>query len=329
MLFRIRDILPVIAPYVRGTGVDITCDAAGTMEALGVYNRINELFMNDQDFPGTEFTVRFPAHDGVIVLPERFEKIKELNIDGYPAHIFPVGWQFLEAGPGEHTHAFDIRCIRNLGTQFPTSRELPSPLPLFAVSDAEEAKGAAVLVTGYDASNKFQRCSIPVGKASATRSPRLSKVFSSITAVSKPVTGGHIDLGAWSDVNGPYWLSRMEPRDQSPCYTRYHLPHLNFNAALQRGQCHTVTAMVSLRFNDIYDLDGVSPVQHREAYRYAAQACNAFDDSSFQIGSGFMGKAMSLLKGKAAKLDQGQRKALNISVSRRLTSKNHSNRRFR
>ena len=329
MLYRVRDILPVIAPYIRGTGVDIACNPEATAEALAAYNRINEVFMNRQDFPGTEAIVRFPAHSGVIVLPERFESIKAIDIDGRPASIFPVGWQFLDGGPGDHERAFDLRCLQHQGSQFPTARDLPEPLPLFAVSDREEAKGTRVLITGYDTANKFQRVSIPVGKASAERSPRLSKVFNSITAVAKPATAGHIDLGAWSNDSGPWWLSRMEPWDQSPCFTRYCLPNLSFSAAILPGQCHSITAKVSLRFRDLTDLDDLSLVQHREAYRFAAQAINAFDDNNGAMGSEYMNRAIKLLKDRVAKLEQGQRQALNISVSRRLTSKKYNNRRFR
>jgi hypothetical protein len=318
MLFRVRDVLPVIAEHVRGSGVDITCDPEATREALATYNRLNEILMNRDDWPGSDFHVRFPVHSGRVVLPERFETIKQVSIDGTPAPIFPIGWQFLESGPGE--------CIDHglicLGQNFPLERDLPKPLPLFAVSDSVETKGAFLLVSGYDTSNKFKRVKVPIAKAAPTSSPRLTTVFSSVTAIAKPLTVGHVDVGGWDNAAGPYWLARMSPEVESPNFTRYHLPGLPTH-------CRKIVAQVSLKFRDLYNLDDVSLIQHREAYRLACQGVTAFDDDNTQLGSEFLGRAIKMLKDRVAKLQQGQRRTLNVSSSRTLTRRHHNNRLFR
>ena len=319
MLYRVRDILPVIAPHLRGSGVDITCDSSATQETLEAYNRINEILMNRDDWPGTEATVRFPAHSGIIVLPERFETIKGVAIDRDPAPIFPVGWKYLDAGPGDCQEARGLHC---LGSLFPTARDLPSPLGIFAISDAEEAVKASLLITAYDVQNKEVRLSVPIAKASPSRSPRLTKPLKSIISIAKPVTKGHVDVGAWSTESGPYWLARIEPYNQSPNFTRYHLPGLS-------SECHSIVASVSLKHRDLYDLDDISLIQHREAYRLAAQAITAFDDNNGGLGSEFMNRAIKMLTDRVTKLQRGERKALNVSVSRNLTTKRHNQRALR
>lgn len=311
MLIRVRDVIAAIADHVGGLGVDVTCDPAGVQKAIKTYNRINEVLMNRDDWPGTDFTVRFPTCGGVVVLPERFITIKALALDGNPSPIYPIGWQFLEAGPGEWVDNPSMQC---LGHSFATERDLAAPMQLFAVSDQKEASNAHVTIRGYDAFNKFITSRIPLSKGNAEIRPKLSKAFKVIQSVTKPITAGYVDLAGWQ--NGAHWLSRMEPGDVSPCYTRYALNGFE-------GKQASVCASVSLRFRDIFDLDEVSLIQHREAYRLAAQGLNAFDDNDTARGSEYLGRAIKMLKDYTAKLQTGQRKALNVSVKRTLTRKYH------
>jgi hypothetical protein len=196
----------------------------------------------------------------VIVLPERFETIKGIAIDRDPSPIFPVGWKYLDAGPGDCQEAPGLHC---LGSLFPVARDLPSALGVFAVSDSDEDRRASLIVTAYDAANREVRLKVPIAKASPSHSPRLTPPLRSIISIAKPVTKGHVDVGAWDNKTGPYWLARVEPYNQSPNFTRYYLPGLP-------GECHAIVASVSLKHRDLYDLEDISLIQHREAYRLAA-----------------------------------------------------------
>lgn len=320
MIWRVKDILPVIAEQLGGNGVDIACNPAATQQALDAYNRINEIFMNRHDWPGTEMDVCLTARAGCLTLPERFETIKALRVDNDPVRVLPMGWEYLESGPGILDANCPIEAMQLLGTTFPTFHDLPFPMQVGAIATTDHDDGQKLTVQGIAADGKPLRngwmpgLEIPIRRASAEVSPFMTNLkVASITALSKPVTCGDVELFGWDAArNQMHWLSRLGPTETSPSYTRYKL-----SGPWCDGGEHNVRARVTLRYVPLYSLEDVSLVQHREAYRLAAQAITAFDDMDGARGSEFMNRAIRMLKDRVAKLENGARKAPNVNVSHR------------
>lgn len=312
MIWRVRDILPVIAEHLRGTGVDIFCDAKGTREAMDAYNRINEILMNRHDWPGTEADVCFTAHRGCITLPERFETIKALRIDGRPGRILSQGFEYLEAGPGILDYSTPIEALQFLGNHFPTYRDLPQCLPVGCFSDEPEDVGKKLQIHGLDADKRQRMIEIPIVQGKPDQSPwTTSDSLCSIAAIAKPITKGHIEIFGYNRY-GPtlYWLSRLAPLETAPALSRYFLSGCSCDGEFE------VRARVSIRYAMLYSLDDVSLIQHREAYRLMAQAITAFDDNNGALGSEYQNRAVKLLKERVAKLRDGQRQAINVTMAR-------------
>ena len=314
MLWRVRDILPVIAPHLGGSGVSLDCNPAGVAEALAAYNRINEILMNRHDWRGTEANVCFTTHQGCITLPEEFETIKALNVEGRPTRILSDGFEYLESGPGTLDFNTPIEALQFLGANFPTYRDIPYPMLVGCFSTHDEDESARMRMYGRDHSGEEIRhgespgLEIPIAKGDADRRPFMTAIpLASISAISKPVTKGRVDVFAFDEnLNRIHWLSRLQPTSTTPALSRYMLAGCSPNEAL------SVRAKVTLRYVELHSLDDISLVQHREAYRLMAQAITAFDD-----GRQYRNRAISMLKEQEAKLRNGQRHALNVTSTRR------------
>ena len=326
MLWRVKDILPVISPHLGANGLAATADCLtqnprAVREALEAYNRINEIFMNRQDWPGTEVDVCLTVCDGCLTLPARFESIKALSLDQSPGvRILPSGWEYLDNGPGINLGegCASVEALHLLGRQFPTYRELPCPLPVGAYSSRPEQAGASLRLYGTDTNGHELRSpdgspgwELPIAHGSAAQHPYMTPApLASLTALSKPLTAGHVDVFGWDQPAARMvWLSRLDPTETSPAYSRY---RLHGSGSATRAQ-----ARVSLAYRELWDLEEISLVQHREAYRLAAQALSAFDDMDGGKGSEFMNRAMRLLKDRVAKLEAGQRQGIHLNMSHR------------
>lgn len=298
MIFHVSDILPAIAEKWGGGGVSL-CNTDGVTKALAAYNRINEILMTRQDWPGTEDHIAIPVHCGTFTLPPRFESIKAVKVDGHSLPIVPMGFQYLSSTPSGLV-ACNHENLQHLGSNFPTFRDLPKPLPIFAVSDQTEA--LTVTIHGTDAAGRNIVAKIPATTAYPDRSPEHSaELFATITSVSKPRTKGHIELVAWDNVLGEsLWLSTLAPDETSPGLTRYALP----NVATSQP-CH-IQARVSATYREIWNVDEVALIQAREPYRLMMQALNHFDRSELAPGAEFQNRAVKLLKERAGKLAIGQ-----------------------
>jgi hypothetical protein len=314
MLWRVRDILPVIAQQIGGAGVDMSCNPEATQRVLDAYNRINEIFMNRHDWPGSEADVCFSAEAGCITLPAQFDAIKAIAIDNEPTRILPAGWEYLENGPGWVDESTGVSALQHIGSHFPLFRDLPKPMRIGAFSTHEETQ-ANLTINGLDTFGRnigHPTLSIPIVMGANANQPRMTdKVVASISAVSKPVTKGYVEIFGWDECDGMTWLSRMEPGDTSPSFTRYRLTGIGCSGVMQ------IRARVSFAYRILHSLDEVSIVQHREAYRLAAQAITAFDDGNGGIGSEYMNRAMKMLRDKVAKTENGQRKGLHLNMHHR------------
>lgn len=320
MLWRVKDILPVIAPHLGGNGLDLACGGGpAAREALEAYNRINEIFMNRHDWPGTELDICLSLPDGFLTLPARFESIKALSFDGMPGvRILPAGWEYLENGPGlMRDSCFPIEALQLIGRQFPTYRDLPRPMAVGVFSSAPEQDGMMIRLHGLDAGGRDLRSPdgsagwmLPISYGNPDNRPFITpQPVSLLTAISKPITKGHVDVFGWCGQQ-MHWLSRLDPRETSPGYSRYRMA----GAPCRQAQAQ---ARVSLAYRELWDLEEVSLVQHREAYRLAAQAISALDDMDGARGSEFMNRSVKMLKDRVAKLEQGQRKGLSINMTHR------------
>jgi hypothetical protein len=318
MIFRVRDILPVIAPHLRGTGVKLDCDPSAVIDCLDAYNRINEILMNRHDWPGTEANVCFTAHRGCITLPEQFETIKALRVDGRATRILSDGFEYLESGPGTLDYNTPIEALQFLGNHFPTYRDLPRTLRVGCFSSHDENPGAMLRIYGKDAQgedfyeNGQPGLAIPINKGSADTQPYTTdREFSSIAAIAKPVTNGRVDVFAFdANLCRIFWLSRIQPHSTAPNLTRYFLSGIGCDEDMD------VKAKVSLRYTELYSLEDISLIQHRECYRLMAQSIKAFDDSNGALGSEFQNRAVKMLKDRVAKLRDGQRHGLNVTCTR-------------
>lgn len=319
MLWRVRDILPVIAPHLGGSGVSLDCNPSGVDEVLSAYNRINEILMNRHDWKGTEANVCFTTHRGCITLPEEFETIKALNIDGQATRILSDGFEYLENGPGTIDFNTPLEVLQFLGSTFPTYRDLPYPMLVGCFSTHAEAEGAKMRIHGRDDVGEEIRDGtspgllIPIAKGDADTQPFMTAVrLSSISAISKPITKGRVDVFAFDEnLNRIHWLSRLQPTSTAPALSRYMLGGYAPTESL------SVRAKVSLRYVELHSLDDISLIQHREAYRLMAQAITAFDDGQADVGSQYRNGALKLLKDQEAKLRTGQRHSLNVTSARR------------
>lgn len=319
MLWRVRDILPVIAPHLGGSGVSLDCNPSGVDETLSAYNRINEILMNRHDWRGTEANVCFTTHRGCITLPEEFETIKALNVDGHATRILSDGFEYLEAGPGTLDYNTPLEALQFLGANFPTYRDLPFPMLVGCFSTHAENEGAMMRIYGRDDVGEEIRhgtapgIEIPIAKGDADTRPFMTPVpLSSISAISKPLTNGRVDVFAFDEVHDQiHWLSRLQPTSTAPALSRYML------SGCHLGEPLSVRAKVALRYVELHSLDDISLIQHREAYRLMAQAITAFDDGQGDVGGQYRNRAISMLKEQEAKLRTGQRHALNVTSARR------------
>lgn len=318
MLWRVRDILPVIAPFLGGSGVTLECNPSGVEETLTAYNRINEILMNRHDWKGTEANVCFTAHRGCITLPEEFEAIKALRVDGRATRILPDGFEYLEAGPGSITFDTPLEVLQFLGSTFPTYRDLARPMLVGCFSTHQEAEGSMLRIYGRDSTGQEIRTgvtpglTIPIAKGDAETRPYMTAIpLGSISAISKPLTKGRVEVFAFDEIaNVIYWLSRLQPTSTTPALTRYMLSGYSCDEDV------TVRAKVSLRYVELFSPDDISLIQHREAYRLMAQAINAFDDGQGDVGSQYRNRAISMLKEQVAKQMTGQRHAINVTSTR-------------
>lgn len=300
MRWHVRHILPAIAEQYRSGGQQLCSDDDFAI-VLAHYNRINEILMNKEDWPGSDDHICIPVFYSTFALPPRFESIKAFRVNGEALPILPLGFQYLQGGPGILTPCINQGAMQHLGSYFATMRDPPRPLAIFAASDANE-EGVTINIHGIDAMGRSRREEITVQRAYPDISPQCTRTaFSSITAIQKPLTAGHIELGAWDDNTGEaLWLSSLEPGETNPSVTRYLLPGVR-----PEYPCHLI-ANVSLAYREVSNIDDVSLIQHREAYRLMTQALSAFDSGHPDVGSHYQNTAMKLLKGRAAKITQGQ-----------------------
>lgn len=315
MLWRVRDILEVIAPALQLGGL---CDIADIKKALDAYNRINEIVMMRDDFPGTEADVEFTTLRGCLTLPSQFGAITALRVGGVATRILPSGFEYLEAGPGPIRYDRDASVLQFLGDRFCTFTDLASPLHIGCWSDQKET--AAVLrIYGTDDQGRELRVNgvpgLPLNIIQGTAENRPDATVirvAHISAVVKTITAGHVELFGYEPATGAIsWLSRLGPHETAPSLTRYMLPGISATAPL------TVRARVSLQFTPLYALDDISLIQQREPYRLMAQALRCFDAEDGATGSEYQNRAMKMLKGAVAKKTKGQRQTLNISMTRR------------
>jgi len=305
MRFHVRHILPVIADHYRNGGIQL-CTKEDVEKALEVYNRINEILMNRDDWPGSEDNICIPVFGGVFSLPPRFESIKALRFNDEVLPILPLGFQYTQGGPGILSNENNLPAIQHLGSYFATMRDMPRCLPVFAVSECDESE-ATITIHGTDSTGRHRRETIPVNHAYPDRQPQCTTTaFASISASNKTVTNGHVELAAWDDSTGEIlWLSSMEPSETSPTFTRYRAP-----------ECGHIAANVSLAYREIYDVEEVSLIQAREAYRLMTQAINAYDRDDVPAGSALKASAIKMLKERADKITRGQNQALPFNPPR-------------
>jgi hypothetical protein len=304
MRWHVRQILPVIAEQYRSGGIDL-CSAQNVSLVLDHYNRINELLMNRHDWPGSDDHICLPVFESTFALPSRFESIKAFRVNGEALPILPLGFQYLQSGPGILTKNDGMNALQHLGSHFATMRDPTQVLPVFAISNETE-EAARVTIHGADAFGNECRETITAEKSYPENSPQCTKAsFKSIHAITKPVTAGHIEIAQWNDSTGEVtWLSSIPPDETAPTVTRYMLPGVERHCPVH------LIANVSLAYREVSDIEDVSLIQHREAYRLMTQALSAFDLGDPGKGSQFQNAAMKLLKERAAKLAQGQNVAL-------------------
>jgi len=309
MRWRVKDILEPIAEQWRGTGLDLSC-TSGQREALKAYNRLNEVMMNHRNWPGTEVTVAFAVKGGCITLPARFGAITGILIDGYPAPINSMGWEFVDGGGWESHCSCADGALQHLGNYFPTVNEMAEEAPVGIYSDKAEDPAARCVITGLDASNKVARYSLPivsVGQNSQheINSPMITAgPLKTIESISKPRTNGYVEVFAWKDGTN-YWLSRLAPGEESPALTRYRLAG--------RQWIPSIRARVALQFTPLHDPEDISLIQHREAYRLMAQSLSYRDDGDVGNASAYENKAMKMLTDSMGKTGIGQRFAIGMA----------------
>lgn len=318
MLWRVRDILEVIAPALQVGGL---CSTSDVKKALDAYNRINEIMMMRDDWPGTEVDVSFTVCRGVLTLPSQFGQITALRINGNASRILPMGYEYLEAGPGRIEYNTDASVLQDLGNRFCTYADLTYPMELFCYSDAVEVAGSNLRIYGQGENGAEIRIqgvpglAIGIAKSSPETAPQSTGVkFKSISALVKTVTAGYVDvLGIDEQTKELRWLTRLSPHETAPSLSRYMLPSANKDLAI------SVDARVSLQFTPLYALDDISLIQHREPYRLMAQAILAFDAENGALGSQYQERAMAMIKGAVSKKTKGQHQTLKVSMSRRPT----------
>ncbi len=302
MRFLVSHIIDVIAEHIGGGGSQL-CSSADVARVLKHYNRINEILMSHQDWPGTEDNICLPVFDSVFTLPPRFESIKAFRSDAGTLPILPLGFQYLEGTLAQCHPASALQC---LGQHFATMRDLPRPLPVFAVTDATEE--FTITIHGTDEQGRHRRASLPVLRAYPDVSPQSSSfTFATITAIVKPITKGNVELAGWDDATGEMlWLSSLAPDESSPSLTRYTIP--NFDHCKPQH----VKACVSAAYRELWDLNEVAIIQAREPYRLMTQSLAHYDRSETGPGSEFAARALKLLKQRSAKAKIGQEIAVPI-----------------
>jgi len=217
--------------------------------------------------------------------------------------VLPMGFRYLEAGPGILAPTSETPALQHLGSYFATMRDLTRPLPVFAVSESDEVV-ATFTIHGTHAIARHRRETITIHHAYPDKSPQSTETaFATITALKKSVTNGHIELAGWDDATGEaLWLTSMEPGETSPTISRYLLPTETPNGH--------IAANVSVAYRELTNIDEVSLIQHREAYRVMTQALAALDGKDIQEGSALKNMAIKMLKERAAKLARGQAQAI-------------------
>ena len=331
MLWRVRDILEVISPALR---LGSLCQPSEVGRAMKAYNRINEILMSRDDWPGTEADVCFVTDKGCITLPSQFGAITALAMDGQPGRILPMGFEYLESGPGHISMRSPQGILQHLGDRFPTVVDLPATLPVGCFSSEKEDAGAELRFYGLDwqgrelrGTNGVPGFAIPILQGTAETKPAMTHVaLSHISALVKPVTKGFIEVFAFDpDTQTYFWLSRLGQHETAPSLTRYLLTGVDAKHPV------TVRARVSLQFAELYALDDISLIQHREVYRLMAQSIMAFDDEQTGKGSEYQERAVKMLKTALGKSRSGQRIALNVTNTNRpiRSGDRYSIRRFR
>lgn len=326
-MWTVADILPVVAPFVGKSGVDLT-SADGKAEALKVYNDINEELLADDSWEGATATVEFSVCDGEIALPSRFETIRACTVNTMPVPIRPGGWRFLESGPGGLADRAGLAGLMDEGDHWATVRDLPKPMPIMIYSDKPESHEARAVIQGTDQHNQeIMRGGFPglvtepgerIGIPSAAFAPVdgmpaqpliTRAVFRTISMVAKPVTNGNVYILGYEPGHPPVWLATYGPTETRPSIRRYRI--------LEPAQgAMSIVARVDLRFVPAVHDEERALIQFRPAYELYAKSLSARRSEDFAGYQQFRNSALAKLKRQREKKIETQTHQPNFKMQR-------------
>lgn len=314
MIYRLQDVLPEIAGYVDGAGVDYACEP-GRSKAIAALNRATRQLLDEGDWIGAEADICLQVEKCCVTLDERFLAIRNANVrmGGQSLRVTNQNFKFVDSGFGE------LACcgpclseIIDIGDGFPTHRDMPSAMRVVAWSDRNEADGACLQIRGKDSNGKEVLHSIPIrhhhgqdGRPPAYTAADANwwtdGTLKSITELRKPKTAGYVYVYAYDPASGNLcWLTTIRPDTVSPSHRRYQIPGGD-------DSCREIIAHVAMRYYPVCHDEDILIIQNPEAIRSMVQAHEAKDTGDAGKYEFFKNSAISQLKKQVGKRDRGSK----------------------
>lgn len=320
MIYRLGDVLPEIAPYVGGGGVDL-CE--GRDEAVAAINRAIRQLLDEGDWAGAEAEICLEVDGCCVTLDERFLGIKLMRVRNGPAlRIHGQNFKYVDSGPGELTCCGSVvGAIADLGDGFAVHKDPPKAMHVTAFSDRAESDGACLEIRGTDQRRKEVLKRIPIrhshgqdGKPPAYTAPDADwwtdGKFVSIQELRKSKTCGYVYIWAYDPATGEMcWLTTLRPDTTSPCHRRYLIPNSGANGAFCASE---VIAKVSFRYYPVCRDEDVLIIQNPEAIKSMIQAHASKDAKDSQNYMFYKNSAISQLKKQVGKRDRGTQNMMQL-----------------
>jgi hypothetical protein len=294
MLYTLADARTAVGRYVD----------AGSCKVATIDARINEALerLTDADeLSCMQKFIRISVCGRCFPLPYNVEKILWASIDGTPANIYGLPYQFLSSGPGDLDYRGLGSCFRDLTIKSydsPVMFDVPheftdedgteyefTGLKLIAFSthaaDVTEggATGAPMRVQGFDSNAREINAGtdpgvdVPIHRWKAGTIGRVTgkwtehltttaETFETVTRVVKGVTEGAITLYAVDTTNEFFFfLGEFHPGVEIPSFTRYNVTNKSI------GERANILALVKLRHVTLTEATDILPIDSLQALK--------------------------------------------------------------
>lgn len=312
-----------------------SCDPDTIDEAIN--NAISTL-IEIADWKNTTRRIRLHTCKDIISLPEEFEMVRALAIDGVPSNVFNKYWEYMDGGPGsiDSSNYTSGNDLIDLGNNWPVMRDIDilddegnqTPRKIFAVSTEKadinltlEVRGSTTYnnqiltsgVPGFDLSINRWKDGVEGSLKELNMMQMSPMVIKKIHSIVKPVTKGYITLYAvnpasdLSDENDPmlWWLAKYHPDCTNPGFRRFKMTNLNSG-----GNC--VSAVCKLSFVPAKHDSDILLIQNLNALKFMMQANSKFDTYMPEEGNKLQMLAVAALDNQKHNSNPISRQGINV-----------------